>query len=120
MKIYVNIIWAAVGIVIAVFGFGIWKKFIKGIVGKIVALGLADTEGFIEFFGKSVVFLGMLTLASAFICINSPNYLSVSVTLQIMALIYFVLEAVHLYKRYKNTPPKKKSDESCPKPTENT
>ena len=119
MKIYINIIWAAVGVVIAVFGFGIWKKFAKGTVSKIVAMDLADTEGFIEFFGKSVVFLGMLTLASSLICLNSPNYFSVSVTLQIMAVVYFVLEAVHLYKMYKDTPPKKETEKSNGEPTKN-
>ncbi len=100
MKIYINFIWGAVGLIIALIGVGIWKEKLKGIVTKIKSAGYEDADGFCEFFGKSVVFLGAVTLASAVICYNAINYLPVSIALNVLTVIYFVLESFHLKKRY--------------------
>lgn len=101
MKIYVNIIWAAVGFIVALFGLGIWKGKFKSIADKINSYGFSNPDGFGEFFGKAVIFLGAVTLASAVICINSPNYIPVSLTLNALTAIYFVLESFHLKKKYR-------------------
>ena len=100
MNDYLNYAWAAIGLIIALFGVGIWKKRFKGIVAKINASGYSNADGFCEFFGKSVVFLGVVTLASSVICYRSPSYLSVAISLNILTVIYFVLESFHLKKQY--------------------
>lgn len=100
MKIYVNIIWATVGFVVALFGLCIWKEKFKSIVKKINSSGYSDPNAFSEFFGKAVIFLGAVTLASAVICCNSPSYIPVSISLNILTVVYFVLESFHLKKKY--------------------
>lgn len=100
MSVYVNYAWAAIGLAVALFGMGIWKMRLKGVVEKINSSGFSNADGFCEFFGKSVIFLGVVTLASAVICYKSPSYLSVSVSLNVLTVIYFVLESFHLKKQY--------------------
>ena len=100
MNVYISCAWEAAGIIVALFGVGIWKQKFKGITGKIKSSGYSDADGFCEFFGKSVVFLGVVTLASAVICFNSRAYLPVSIALNLLTVIYFVLESFHLKKRY--------------------
>ncbi len=100
MKIYINIIWALVGFAVALFGLGIWKEKFKFISEKINSAGYSDSKGFSEFFGKAVIFLGAVTLASAVICFNSPSYIPVSVLLNVLTVVYFVLESFHLKKKY--------------------
>lgn len=101
MKTYVNIIWAVLGLAVALFGVGIWKGKIKAISEKISSAGFSNAEKFGEFFGKAVIFLGAATVASAVICIKAENYIPVSVLLNALAAIYFVLECFHLKKQYK-------------------
>lgn len=98
MKIYVNIIWAAIGLVIALYGLGIWKGKFKHLAEKI---NPENTSEFSEYFGKTVIFLGAASVASSVICINSPNYISVSILLNVLSLVYFVLECVHLKRKYR-------------------
>lgn len=100
MKIYINLIWGVIGFLTALAGVGIWKEKLGSIVRKIKTAGYSDADGFCEFFGKSVVFLGLVTLASSVICCNAMNYLPVSISLNILTAIYFVLESFHLKKRY--------------------
>ncbi len=100
MKIYINIIWGAIGLAVALFGVGIWKEKFKGIVDSVKSSDYKDADGFCEFFGKAVVFLGAVTLASAVICLNSPSYIPVSISLNVLTVIYFILESFHLKKRY--------------------
>ncbi len=100
MNDYINYGWAAIGLIIALFGMGIWKKRFKGIVKKIDTSGFSNAEGFCEFFGKSVIFLGVVTLASSVICYRSPSYLPVALSLNGLTVIYFVLESFHLKKQY--------------------
>lgn len=100
MNIYINLIWGTLGFAVALFGVGIWKKKLHIIVEKINALSLSDHDGFCEFFGKAVVFLGAVTLASAVICFNDTSYVPVSISLNTLTAVYFVLESFHLKKRY--------------------
>lgn len=100
MSIYINILWALVGFAIAVLGSMIWKKNLFNITVCPKKDMFTDKDKFVEVYGKDVSFLGMMTIVSSVIGFGDEKYLTASLAINALAVIYFVLEVFHLSKRF--------------------
>lgn len=100
MNIYINIAWLAVGVIIAAFGFFVFKKKKYSLIVCIGKDKVTDKDNFSDFFGKSITFLGVVTAASSALCWDDEKYLPVSMLLTAVAVVYFFFESFHLVKLY--------------------
>lgn len=100
MNFYVNIVWLSVGVIIALFGFFIFKKKKYNLIVCVGKNKVTDKDNFSDFYGKAIVFLGLVTGASSILCWNDRSYLTVSIILTAVGAVYFIFEAFHLVKLY--------------------
>lgn len=100
MNIYINIIWLAVGVIVALCGFFIFKKRKYDLIVCVGKKRVTDKDSFSDFFGKAIVFLGLVTAASSVLCWRDEKYFPVSLLLTAVGIIYFILESQHLVKLY--------------------
>lgn len=100
MNIYINIIWALVGLCIAVLGSLIWKKNLYNITVCPKKDLFKDKDKFVEVYGKDVTFLGMMTVVASIIGFGDEKYLTASLAINALAVVYFVLEVLHISKRF--------------------
>lgn len=100
MNFYVNIVWLSVGVIIALFGFFIFKKKKYSLIVCVGKNKVTDKDNFSDFYGKAVVFLGLVTGASSILCWNDRSYLTVSIVLTAVGAVYFIFEAFHLVRLY--------------------
>ena len=100
MNVYINIAWLAVGVIIAAFGFFIFKRKKYNLIFCIGKSKVKDKDNFSDFYGKAIVFLGLVTGASSVLCWNDADYLTVSVILTAVGAVYFIFEAFHLVHLY--------------------
>ena len=100
MNIYISIFWALIGLAIAVFGSMIWKKNLYKVTVCPKKETFADKDKFTEVYGKDVSFLGMMTIISSVIGFGDNKYLTASLAINALAVVYFVLEVFHLSKKF--------------------
>ena len=104
MNIYINILWILSGVPFIIYGRIVTKNLKFNMIYCIGKNKVKDKDGFSEFYGKAITFLGCCLLVSGVICIGSKDYLSVSSCLTALGIIYFILESFHLVNLYKNAP----------------
>lgn len=97
---YINIAWLCVGVAVALFGFFVFKKKKYDLIFCIGKKKVIDKESFSDFYGKAITFLGVVTAASSVICWNDEKYLTVSLILTGISIVYFVCESFHLVILY--------------------
>ncbi len=100
MNIYISILWALIGLLIAVLGSVIWKKNLYSIAICPKKESFGDKDKFVEVYGKDVSFLGTMTLVASLIGLGDNNYLTASLAINALAVLYFILELFHLSKRF--------------------
>lgn len=104
MNIYINTAWLAVGVVIALFGFFIFKKNKYNLIVCVGKEKVKDKENFSDFYGKAITFVGVVTAAASVLCWGDMKYVPVSLILTASGIIYFIFEAFHLVKLYSKEP----------------
>lgn len=104
MNIYINILWILSGVPFILYGRIVTKKLKFDMIHCIGKDKVKDKDGFSEFYGKAITFLGCCLLASGVICIGSLAYLGVSLSLTGLGILYFILESFHLVNLYKKAP----------------
>lgn len=105
MNIYINIAWLIVGVIIAAWGFFIFKKKKYNLIVCVGKKKVKDKDTFSDFFGKAIMFVGVVSAAASVLCWNDEKYLTVSLLLTAMGLIYFIFESFHLVKLYSKEKP---------------
>ncbi len=100
MSIYITAVWVAIGLIIAVIGYLIWKKNLLNLALCLNKSQLKDEERFIEVYGKDVSFLGILTLVSALIGYGDEKYFTVAIAVNALAVVYFICEVIRLSKKF--------------------
>ena len=100
MNIYVSIIWALIGFSISLFGSMIWKKNLFKVAVCPKKDSFSDKDKFTEVYGKDVSFLGMMTMVSSVIGFGDGKYLTAALAVNALAIVYFILEVLHLSKRF--------------------
>ncbi len=100
MNAYINIVWLAAGVAVAAFGFYVFKRKKYNLILCIGKNKVKDKDNFSDFYGKAITFLGFVTAASSVLCWKDEKYLTVSLLLTLVGVIYFIFESFHLVKLY--------------------
>lgn len=100
MNIYINIVWLCTGVITGLFGALIFKKKKFNLIVCIGKNKVTDKDSFSDFYGKAVVFLGLVIGLSSVFCWNDMSYFTVSLLLMAVGVLYFILESFHLVRLY--------------------
>lgn len=100
MNVYINIVWLVVGLLTAAWGFFIFKLKKYNLIVCIGKEKVKDKDNFSDFYGKAITFLGVVTAAASLLCWKDLSYLSVSLLLVGIGIIYYICESFHLVKLY--------------------
>lgn len=100
MNVIINIVWLVAGLITAACGFYIFKFKKYNLIVCIGKNKVKDRDNFSDFYGKAITFLGVVTAAGSVLCWKDLSYLTVSLLLVGIGIIYFVCESFHLVNLY--------------------